>query len=252
VPSSVRTIRADASDGRWPALDTPALPGPDEVRVVRLFLDEPPPTADWDTLSAAEWERAARFVFPLHRDRFVAARAGLRRVLGRCLGRAPEDLVFAYSDRGRPRLAPPLGLDFNLAHSGDVALLALGTCTVGVDVEMMRDMPNVLTIARRFFAPAEVAALIRLDGEARRRGFFHAWTRKEALIKAAGVGLAALGDTEVALDAQANPTVFSAPGGVEGWRLFHLEPCAGYVGALAVRGANENVRVTTWSERRPS
>jgi 4'-phosphopantetheinyl transferase len=231
----------------------PGLPEGDEVRVVHLRLDAPAEPEDAEILSEAERARAARLVFPLHGRRFAAAHAGLRRILATCLDRPPGGLVFAYSDRGRPRLQPEpgAGFDFNLAHSGDVALVALARRTVGVDVEILRDVPGAAAIARRFFTPGETAALARLEGDAYARGFFQAWTRKEALLKAAGTGLSALAETEVTLAPGEAAAVLSAPGGADAWDLYHLEPSPGCLGAVAVRRAGEAVRLTTWSWRRP-
>ena len=242
--------RGTAADGYARPLVAGAA-GPGEVRVVRLFLDLPLPPEAGEILSIAERERAARFRSEVHRRRFVAAHVGLRQVLGRCLGRDPADLEFDHSDRGRPsvRRTAPAAFDFNLAHSGEVALIALSGRTVGVDVEDVREIRDLLAIAGRFFSPREVATLTGLAGEARRRGFFTAWTRKEAVIKAVGAGLAALEQTEVSLAPDTDPVVLAAPGGAEAWQLFHLEPCPGYVGALAVRTATTPVRLTTWSWR---
>jgi len=236
----------------WRALVTGGVPGPDEVRVVRILLDGP--SADHaEVLSADERERAARFVFDIHRRRFVAARASLRRVLGLCLDRDPAGLTFEYTDRGRPslRLASHPDFDFNLAHSGDLALLALSSRTVGVDVEQRREIPNALDIARRFFSPREVAALKHLTENERRDGFVNAWTRKEALIKAVGAGLGALEEMEVSLAPDETPTVLRAPGGPSAWQLFHLEPHEGYVGAVTVQGAPP-IRLTTWHSSAPA
>ena len=239
---------AVASDGDWRPLVEGGAPRADEVRVVRLPLDRPSEADHFEMLSSSERERAARFFFGIHRRRFVAARASMRRVLGLCLDRDPAGLVFDYTDRGRPslRLASHPDFDFNLAHSGDLALLAFSSRRVGVDVERLRDMPNALAVARRFFSPREVAALRRLAGDARREGFFNAWTRKEALIKAVGTGLAALKETEVSLAPNEIPAVLSAPGGAEAWQVFHLEPSPGFVGAVAVHAAPPPVRLTTW------
>lgn len=239
---------AVASDVGWRPLAEGGAPGPDEVRIVRLLLDSPSEADHFAMLSASERERAARFVFEVHRRRFVVARASLRRVLGLCLGRDPASLVFEQTDRGRPslRLASHPDFDFNLAHCGDLALLAFSNRRVGVDVERLREMPNALAIARRFFSPREIAALRRLAEDARRDGFFNAWTRKEALIKAVGAGLAALEETEVSLAPDEIPAVLSAPGGAEGWQVFHLEPSPGFVGAVAVHTAPPPVRLTTW------
>jgi 4'-phosphopantetheinyl transferase len=256
--ASARGSRPDledvASGGRWRPLVAPGLPGPDEVRVVHFRLDTPAEQEDAEILSEAERARAARLVFPLHRHRFAAAHAGLRRVLGTCFDRPPGGLVFAYSDRGRPRLQPEpdAGFDFNLAHSGDVGLVALARRTVGVDVEILRDVPGAAAIARRFFTPREVAALAPLEGEAYGRGFFQAWTRKEALVKAVGTGLSALAETEVTLAPGEAAALLSAPEGTDAWDLFHLEPSPECVGAVAVRRAGAAVRLTTWSWRRRS
>ena len=240
--------RSPSSRASWPALVERTAPAPDEVRVVRLSLDGPPEPDDLEMLSASERKRAARFVFEAHRRRFVAARVSLRRVLGMCLDRDPARLLFDYTDRGRPslRLASHPDFDFNLAHSGDLALLALSVRTVGVDVERLREVPNALAIARRLFSPQEVSALTRLGPDARNHGFFNAWTRKEALIKAVGAGLAALEETEVTLAPEEIPAALRAPGGAEAWQLFHLEPSPGFVGAVAVHAAPAPVRVTRW------
>jgi 4'-phosphopantetheinyl transferase len=244
----VQGSEAVASDGDWRPLVEGGAPRADEVRIVRLPLDGPSEADHFGMLSASERERAARFLFEIHRRRFVAARASLRRVLGLCLDRDPAGLVFDYTERGRPslRLASHPDFDFNLAHSGDLALLAFSSRRVGVDVERLREMPNALAIARRFFSPREVAALKRLAEDARREGFFSAWTRKEALIKAVGTGLAGLKETEVSLAPDEIPAVLSAPGGAEAWQVFHLEPSPGFVGAVAVHAAPPPVRLTTW------
>lgn len=60
---------------------------------------------------------------------------------------------------------------------------------IGADVEWIRPELAAFEIAERFFAPAEVPALVSLEGAARIRAFFARWTRKEAYIKAVGLGL---------------------------------------------------------------
>src|SRR4051812_38574595 len=109
------------ADPAWPPLREDGLPEADEVRVVRLSLDETPDPEDAAILSASERERAARFAFPLHRRRFLAAHVAVRRVLALALAREAAGLTFDHSDRGRPSLRrrADLRLDFNLAHSGD-------------------------------------------------------------------------------------------------------------------------------------
>ena len=143
------------------------------------------------TLSTDEWSRANRFAFQKDRDHFVAARGILRAILGHYLDEAPNRLRFSYNPFGRPALAgEPEGLRFNVSHSHGRALIAVtGGRSVGVDVERIRPDVTYEQLARRFFSPREVAALLALPENLRRKAFFTCWTCKEAYVKARGEGL---------------------------------------------------------------
>jgi 4'-phosphopantetheinyl transferase len=135
-------------------------------------------------LSAEELERASRLRRPLHLQRFVLAHAFLRRKLGERLGQPPASLSFDHGPEGKPLLA---GLYFNLSHSGDLAALVLSTRhPVGVDIEAIQPV-DALGLARDHFAPSE-AALIA-DACHPVAAFFRLWTRKEAVLKAHGLGI---------------------------------------------------------------
>ena len=67
-------------------------------------------------LSEDERARAARFVFDVHRHRFIACRAWLRGQLGERVSRAAHDLRFEYGPVGKPAL-PGGALRFNVSHS---------------------------------------------------------------------------------------------------------------------------------------
>ncbi|MEL6640819.1 MAG: 4'-phosphopantetheinyl transferase superfamily protein [Pseudomonadota bacterium] len=143
-------------------------------------------TADAAILSADETARMDRFVYPKHRQAFLAARAGLRRVLGASCGIDPADLQFSYGPQGKPAMSD--GPRFNLSHTGDLACLALHTdIALGVDIEAFRTVED--GIAERFFSPVEHATLTALPPSAQQAGFFRCWTRKESVIKALGGGL---------------------------------------------------------------
>lgn len=144
-------------------------------------------------LSPAERERAACFRAEMHRRKFELARGVLRWLLGRYLDREPRDLEFEYGTHGKPFVNTTRnsaqGLRFNVAHSGDMALYAMSPLEVGIDIEQTRPLPDLMSIARRFLSAAEATELARLTGDAKSRGFHHCWARKEAYIKALGVGL---------------------------------------------------------------
>jgi 4'-phosphopantetheinyl transferase len=192
-------------------------------------------------LDSGERERAARFVRPIHRDRFIAAHGQLRRLLGSVLHLAPGDIRFTAGPQGKPALSPGLPgvLEFNLAHSGDVALVALShSRAVGVDVEEAHAMPDAAAIAARFFSAHEQAALAALPEADRQAAFFDIWTRKEAWIKAVGSGLSyPLDQFTVSLAAGAEDCLLSADGAMIGqWRLRALSTPPGYAAAVAAEG----------------
>ncbi len=141
-------------------------------------------------LDAAERTRAARFRFQEDRDRFVAAHGLARSVLGRALGSDPRRLAFGEGAHGKPFLLGGATLRFNLSHSGDWVAVALCEAhDVGVDVELARPHLDVLSLARSVFTEAERDALGALDAAGRLSAFYRLWARKEAAMKAWGVGL---------------------------------------------------------------
>jgi 4'-phosphopantetheinyl transferase len=69
--------------------------------------------------------------------------------------------------------------------------VAIADGSVGCDLEPPRDLPDLAGMARMVMAPAELADWLPLEGDARVRAFYRAWTRKEALLKARGDGFRA-------------------------------------------------------------
>ena len=196
-------------------------------------------------LAADERARAARFLRAEHGRRYTGARAALRRVLAGYLGCAPEEIAFGYTAQRKPYLlmdANPKEIQFNLSHSGDVALIGVTRGrAIGVDIEHMAPLRDWAGVAKRYFAPEETAELSGLPDEERLEAFYRCWTRKEAYLKALGDGLTrALDSFRVTLKAGDAPgLVWSREGEAERarWMLAELRPGEGYVGAVAVEGA---------------
>ena len=141
-------------------------------------------------------------------------------------------------------------LHFNLSHSGDLALIAVGRdAPIGVDIEQVRCIEDADAIAQRFFAPREVDVYMSIPERNRRVPFFNSWTRKEAVAKATGDGLSlALDRIEVSMLPGEPARVLahgSDPEGALGWTLAHVEPASGFVGAVATRRTAVTLRA--WS-----
>ena len=237
-----------ARPGAFPAL------GRGEVHVWRTALDLDPPrvAALADSLSPDERDRAARFHFERDRVRFTVARGVLRALLGRYLDLPAPALAFDYGAHGKPALAAAMGaramagspgaeVRFNLSHSAGVALCAVTRGRdVGVDVEGLRADFATDEIAERFFSPAERVALRALPAAARCAAFFACWTRKEAYIKARGLGLAIPLDAFDVSLAPHEPAALLAtrdePGETVRWSLQALTPGVGFAGALVAEG----------------
>ena len=144
-----------------------------------------------EILSQEEFSRADDMA-PRRRVRFLADRSALRRILAGHLRSPPDSLAFAYSALGRPALVPHGGItpDFSLSHSGDLSVLAVcRTGAVGVDIEHLRALPDILAVARRVFPRDRVEQLIAQPEATRQRAFFELWTRFEACQKATGRGV---------------------------------------------------------------
>ncbi len=233
----------------WPGLPQTITLGESEVHVWCASLDRPSvPVEDLSRLLAPdEARRAGRFLSPEHRAHFVVARAGLRLLLGAYLSIPAEDVRFGYGAHGKPILDPLCDLRFNVSHSHGLALYAFSRGReVGVDVEKVRSGVVAERIAERFFSAREIAELQALPREMHDEGFFNCWTRKEAYVKATGVGLSLPLDAFDVSLAPGEPAVLRAtrhdPREAERWQLFALRPAPGYVGALAVEGPSVTVR----------
>jgi 4'-phosphopantetheinyl transferase len=144
-----------------------------------------------EILSPDERARAGAFAFKRYSDEFTIGRASLRILLSRYCGLDCAKLEFQYGRRGKPsisHLCP--SLRFNMSHSSGLAVYAIASgCELGIDLEGLRDMPDLEEIASRYFCAEEYCDLINLPQSARQAAFTRCWTRKEAFIKALGDGL---------------------------------------------------------------
>jgi 4'-phosphopantetheinyl transferase len=180
-----------AEDLSWPGA---------EVHLWRVSFSDWRSQADRLSLSLCDWERERMLRF---RDLELAARYAighgvLRELLGKYLEAAPAGIEIKTNAQGKPELAAvgETPLYFNMAHSEDVILFGFtGSCPLGVDVEAIRPGPVSTLEVRRILYAEEWDAWQTLQAEDQVPVFYQTWARKEAVLKALGVGLSIEPDT---------------------------------------------------------
>ena len=179
-------------------------------------LIRPPAQERLAWLSENESRKASRFVFERDRRRYLAAHGELRALLSSRLAIAPEQLEFEVGPFGKPRLTNSSSCAFNLSHSEDVAVVLISDeGHIGVDVEMLRPVPDALALAQRNFSDEECAVLAEVDIAQRDLAFLAGWTRKEACLKAIGSGLSIAPQTfSAGLAHVAHCTLIRTPQGI--------------------------------------
>jgi len=166
---------------------------PNEAHIWTAFLPSTELPTTTKTLSAHECDRASRFHFAEDRFRYVFAHGVLREVLSRYVRCPPGDIQFATNPFGKPFIEAASGSrppEFNLSHAGRIILV--GVCagrSVGIDVEEIRPIKELLSIANSQYTPQECAFILAQPSGQLERAFFRVWTRKEAYVKAMGKGL---------------------------------------------------------------
>jgi 4'-phosphopantetheinyl transferase len=241
----------------FPGNDLPTLTS-DEVRVWLVELDSglshdeieaAEPGIELDFLDDTERARSARFVRARDRRRFARCRAALRQILGSLMRESPRSLLFRAVAQGKPELDfATMGLDpgdvraelrFNVSHSSELALI--GVCRgreIGVDLERIKHISEADRIVASFFSPAELVEFATIPDTAKALAFFRGWTRKEAVLKGLGVGLAGLAaqyETGFGTDELPDRFIPATPAPrVKEWRLWEAAPRSGFVATVAV------------------
>lgn len=201
-----------------------------------------------ELLSADERERAERLRDTRVQERWSAARAVLRDLVGRASGTDPAALEFELGPHGKPRLrcSSNRRLSFNISHSGSLAIYALSPDReVGVDIEMLDALRsgarNEIAIARRMLGTKVAERLLALAPEQRAEEFLRAWVMHEAVVKCLGLGL---GQADVEAT-----RLMSLEGGSElraGIWVTTLEVDETALAALAVRGGEVAFELNRW------
>jgi 4'-phosphopantetheinyl transferase len=212
----------------------------DDIHVWQIELDLPSKLQQFiKLLSSDELARADRLRFQQHRQRFIVGRGSLRIILSRYLDIEPQELQFFYEPFGKPVLAENKSasqLSFNISHSQGMALCACCHQTVGIDLEYIRPITDILLLAQRFFSPNEYD-VIKSFPLHQQELFFRYWTCKEAYLKATGEGISQLQQVEVSLSTNTPATL-----DIAGWSLVELVPADNFVAAVAIPAKLGNIK----------
>lgn len=230
----------------------------EEVHVWRAMLDQSMPRIQLleQTLTTDEQIRANLFRFPNDRSNYVVARGLLRTLLGQYLNREPHTLRFNYGHNGKPSLAGKVGdkiLSFNVTHTYGMVMYAFTWGrNIGIDLEQILEDMVWWDIAESFFSPKEVCVLRTIPKGKQHEAFFACWTRKEAYVKAKGLGLSmALSQFDVSVTFEKQVALLESREvneEISSWTLYDLSPGPGYVAALAVEGKSCRPSCWQWTE----
>ncbi len=174
----------------WMPFD--ALPGQANsfLHLYKISLSEAERDQQYaELLAPDETLRFEKLIIPNKKYQFLRSRGALRSILSIYLKCDPANIGISVNSSGKPFLSSnPHGLFFNVSHSDHLALIAVASSTVGVDIERIRERVNFLSIGQQFFTLCEQQQLNSYPASQRRRGFYRLWTRKEALLKMHGCG----------------------------------------------------------------
>jgi 4'-phosphopantetheinyl transferase len=211
------------------------LSAPAAIELWVADLAQPATPQSLASLSSEELAKAATFRFAPDSQRYLHARAALRLLLGRYTGVAPAELRFGKGAFDKPELLPPVRCAFNVSHTGDRALIVIADdIELGVDIEMLREMPDLPELAKATLTEPESVVLQQLTPHLRSAAFLRMWTRKEACLKAVGCGLAVSpNEFDVGWAATQTPIVVPGAGQDKHVHVHSIDTEPGYLAAWA-------------------
>jgi 4'-phosphopantetheinyl transferase len=229
-------------------------------REIQVWRVETTPFDNWNgfqrVLSVDERTRAERLRFEQDQLRFVIRRGILRFLVASYVDASPDEIRFHYGPQGKPKLdGGPSTSDFhfNITYSGDRILYAFSIGRrVGIDIEQVRQIPELEHIAERHYSSLELASVYKPHRSRRLQNFFEVWTRKEAVIKALGVGLALpLNSFSVEPVGGLEGYGYQVIGDVENstrWRVLPLDAGRNFVASICVEETGFSLTTRTLPE----
>ena len=236
----------------WEPSPPQASLGTNSVDLWRVALDVEPDcqAALGDLLSSQETQQARRFQFERDRRRYLVSHAALRTILSQYLNCDPHAVHYQVSSYGKPSLKGRTDLHFNLAHSHELALIAVTMLgEIGVDIEYIRGLDGIDQLARVCFSEQEYQQFRALPDHEGMHAFFHCWARKEAYIKALGQGLShplqRFSVTVLPTQPSRLVTIDGSADEAAKWTLQSVDVGVEYTAAFAVRATS--VKAQCWN-----
>ncbi len=224
----------------------------DEIHVWLLKVNHYSSKKLLQLLNKTEKQRAQRFAFAEHKEKFIITHGVLRILLSHYLRQDPKTIKFTHNKQGKPAI-PNSELEFNISHSGDLALFAFAkNIPIGVDVEAIKPKIEYEDIAKRFFSPTEYEQLLQIPTPTRKTAFFNCWTRKEAFIKAIGEGLSfPLSDFDVSVQetkpSQSQLLKIHKTYNASDWSVLSLDVPGKHTAAIACSASASVVKINQYN-----
>lgn len=136
------------------------------------------------TISISEQQKAKRFLHVNDSRRFLATRFAVRNILSGFINIPPEKINFHQTANKKPAVS---GLEFNLAHSGNLIVIIVSSMAVGIDLEWIDPIFDYNHLIDELLTLDEKRQMLQSENPL--LDFYATWTRKEAVLKATGEGL---------------------------------------------------------------
>jgi 4'-phosphopantetheinyl transferase len=207
--------------------------------------------AYWHVLDGDEQAQARKFKNALLHKRYVEVHGRLRDTLAQMLKQPAEKINIKKGGHGKPYLADYPELAFNLSHSADRLMIAVGrNCRLGVDIEVGKQRINLPGLVDKCFAEEEASYWNKLPEAQKSQAFYRFWTRKEAFVKATGHGIA-LGLDECVINPE-KPTEFlrvpDLSGQASAWHVQDIDLGEGIYGVLVADKKFRVIRLMDFSK----
>ena len=189
-------------------------------------------------LNVAELQRSQKYHFEKDSNRFVICRVLLKFILARHTGLDISKIFIEKDENKKPYLSLNRSCHFNVSHAEDFGIIAVSNNAVGVDVEYLNKNFDYSEILSRVFSSQEIETILNADNKD--YAFYKLWTRKEAIVKATGIGMDDHISEIISLDGYHNirPELL---GNLKSLKVFSFELDESYIGAVAISDVSEHM-----------